>query len=75
MASQNLVLEFGSRENLPLRIGVANTAAEAVGAIGPVLGGVLAVTYSLEPVFYLAIGFQAVAWLAMLVFVRDPRFA
>jgi MFS family permease len=74
MSSQNLVLEFGSRENLPLRIAVSSSAAEAMGAIGPVLGGLLVVSFGYEPVFYLAVGFQALAFAGMLTFVREPRF-
>ena len=73
LSSQSLVLEFGSRSNLPLRIAVANTASELIGAIGPILGGVLAVTVSFLPVFWTAIVCQSAAFLLMLVFVREPR--
>ncbi len=74
MASQNLVLEFGSRENLPMRIAVANSASELVGALGPLVGGVLAATVSYEAVFWTAIAFQlaAVAW--VLHAVPEPRY-
>ncbi|MBW2242639.1 MAG: MFS transporter [Deltaproteobacteria bacterium] len=73
MSSQNLVLEFGSRENLPMRIAVANAASELVGAIGPLVGGVLAVMVSYESVFWTGIAFQlaAVGW--VLRAVPEPR--
>jgi MFS family permease len=73
MSSQNLVLEFGSREGLPMRIAVANSASEAVGALGPLLAGALVALFSYPAVFWTAIAFQlaAVAW--VLLFVPEPR--
>jgi MFS family permease len=73
MSAQNMVLEFGSRENLPLRIAVANSASELVGAVGPVLGGILSMTLSYLPVFWTAIAFQAGAVLIVAFFVDEPR--
>jgi MFS family permease len=73
LSAQNLVLEFGSRRNLPLRIAVANSASELVGAVGPLLGGLLAVTVSYVAVFWTAIAFQFAALLLVLLYVRDPR--
>ena len=73
LASQNLVLEFGRRRNLPMRIAVANSASELVAAIGAVLGGVLAATLGYFSVFRIAIGFQLVAMAIVLFFVDEPR--
>ena len=73
MAAQNMVLEFGDREDLPLRIAVANTAQELIGAIGPLLGGVLAVTISREAVYQVAIGFQLTAIAVVIRRVDEPR--
>lgn len=75
MSAQNLVLEFGSRHNLPLRIAVANSASELVAALGAVFGGMLGVMVSHRAVFAVAISFQAIAWLLVLVGVREPRAA
>ncbi|MCP5065610.1 MAG: MFS transporter [bacterium] len=73
MSSQNLVLEFGSRENLPMRIAVANSASELVGVIGPLTGGVLAATVSYEAVFWTGIAFQLAAVVWVLRAVPEPR--
>jgi MFS family permease len=73
MAAQNMVLEFGSRSDLPLRIAVANSAQELVGAIGPLLGGILAVAFGRETVFGVAIGFQIAAVGAVMLVVDEPR--
>ena len=37
-ASMNLTLEFGDREDLPVRIALANMASEVAGTIGPSTG-------------------------------------
>ncbi len=73
MSSQNLVLEFGSRKNLPMRVAVANSASELVGAVGPLLGGLLAAAVSYEAVFWTAIGFQSTALVWVLLAVPEPR--
>lgn len=73
LSAQSLVLEFGSRHNLPLRIAVANSASELVAAIGAVAGGLLAMTVSLEAVFFVAVASQAIALGIVVVSVREPR--
>jgi MFS family permease len=73
MAGQNLVLEFGSRANLPMRIAVANSAAELVGVVAPLLGGVLAAAFSYPVAIATAIVFKLLAFLLTLVWVEEPR--
>ncbi len=73
MAAQNMVLEFGSRADLPMRIALANSAQEFMGFIGPLLGGALAVLFSKESVFFAAIAFQLGAIAVVLLFVEEPR--
>ncbi len=73
MSAQNLVLEFGRREDLPMRIAVANSASELVGAIGPIAGGLLAATWGYPAVFWTAIAFKATAASIVGWRVRDPR--
>jgi MFS family permease len=75
MSAQNLVLEFGRREDLPMRIAVANSASELVGAIGPVVGGLLAATAGYPAVFWTAISFKAAAVVIVAWRVPDPRHA
>lgn len=72
LSAQNIVLEFGVREDLPLRIAVANSASEFVGAIGPLLGAAIALSLSHEVVFSVAIAFQ-LASVFMMFFVDEPR--
>jgi MFS family permease len=73
MSAQSLVLEFGSRANLPMRIAVSNSAAEAVGVAAPILGGVLATTLGYEALVAVAVGFKALAFAVTVFFVDEPR--
>jgi MFS family permease len=75
LSAQNLVLEFGSRTGLPLRIAVANSASELVAACSSVCGGLLAMSAGYEWVFGLAIACQLVALAVVGLGVRDPRRA
>jgi MFS family permease len=73
MSAQSLVLEFGSRQNLPMRIAVANSASELVAAVGSLAGGVLAVAVGQVPVIWAAVACQAVAFTLVCVGVKEPR--
>jgi len=73
MSSQNLVLEFGSRENLPMRIAVANSASEFVGILAPLIGGLLITVAGYPEVFWTGISFQTAAMVWVVLFVREPR--
>jgi MFS family permease len=73
MSAQNLVLEFGERDDLPLRIAVANSASELVGAVGPLLAGAIAVFASYEAVFATSLVFQLAAIAIVVLWVEEPR--
>lgn len=74
MAGQNLVLEFGRRRHLPMRIAVANSAAELVAAVGVAVGGLLAISIGYVGVFSVALVFQVTGALIVLFFVDEPRW-
>jgi len=73
LSAQNLVLEFGSREDIPMQIAVANTASEAMGVVGPIAGGLLAASFSYGPVIVAAVGFKLVAVAVILWGFEEPR--
>jgi MFS family permease len=73
MSAQNLVLEFGSRDDLPMRIAVANAASFLVAALGVVAGGLAVLAFSYVPVFWTAIAFQLAALAIVMVGVDEPR--
>jgi MFS family permease len=73
MGQQILVLEFGAREDLPLRIGVLNSATEAMGVVAPLAGGALAALLDFPAVFFCAIAFKLAAALLVALRLREPR--
>jgi len=72
-ASNNLTLEFGRREDLPVRIAIANTASELMGSLGPLAGGIIATSFGYHAVFAVAIAFLAAGGLLVQFTVREPR--
>jgi MFS family permease len=74
-ASINLSLEFGSREDLPMRIAISNMVSETAGAIGPLVGGALAAAAGYSSVFVASMVFLAVGGLIVARYVPEPRRA
>ena len=73
MASSTMVLEFGTREEMPMRLALTGTAEQAMGALGPLLGGVIATVLGYQALFTVSIVFL-VAALALLYFrIEEPR--
>lgn len=72
MSQQTMVLEFGSHDDLAMRLGLTNTIDGVTSAIGPAIGGILAVHYGYQPLFIASGGLLCVA-LILLLGVRDPR--
>jgi MFS family permease len=73
MSAQSLVLEFGSRQNLPMRIAVANSASELVAAIGAVAGGAIGAVLGYTTLFWIAVAFQLAGLAIVVFFVDEPR--
>ena len=72
-SSQNLTLEFGERDDLPMRIAIANTASETAGTLGPLIGGILAAGLGYVSVFTMAMAFLTIGGLVVAVYVPEPR--
>lgn len=75
MAAQTMILEFGSRDDLPMRIAVSATAESITATLGPLIGGQLADLIGFDRVFGISLGFLAVAILLLVTAVREPRTA
>jgi MFS family permease len=75
MASMSLAMEFGSREQMALRIATANTAAEIAGSMAPLLGGIIATAMGYGAVFISASAALALGGVVLLLWVREPRYA
>ncbi len=72
LGGTNLVLEFGSERDRPLRIATSNSISELVGAIGFAGAALMVWLASLEAVFLTSVGLQLVAVLLMRR-VEEPR--
>jgi MFS family permease len=75
MASQTMILEFGHRDDLPMRIGISATAEGVTATLGPLIGGAVADLMGYSVVFGASLGLLGAALLALVVAVRDPRKA
>lgn len=72
-ARQNMVLEFGEDRDIPMRVAVANTATNSVGAIGPLLGGLISVALGYEVIFVLCLCVQLIALIILVGWIPEPR--
>jgi MFS family permease len=75
MAAQTMILEFGSRDELPMRIAISATAESITATLGPLIGGGLADLLGYDTVFGISLGFLAAALLILLALVKEPRTA
>jgi len=71
----NLTLEFGHRDDVPLRIAIANSSSEVAGTIGPLLGGILAAWLGYEAVFICSVAFLLLGGVLVSAYVPEPRWA
>ncbi|HEY1447142.1 MAG TPA: MFS transporter [Caulobacteraceae bacterium] len=74
MSSQTMVLEFGARDDMAMRLALTSTAQGAMSAIGPLAGGLIAATLGYEVLFGVSIGFLTTALVILLTLVEEPRF-
>ena len=74
-ARQNMGLELGSEEDIPLRIAVSNMANNMVAGVGPMLGGLIALTLGYEIIFIVCILVQLVALYILVGYIPEPRRA
>jgi MFS family permease len=74
MSSQTMVLEFGARQDMPMRLGLSQTAQGFMNTIGPLVGGVIAWLAGYVPVFVLSMAFEAIALVLLITVVDEPRY-
>ena len=74
MSSQTMVLEFGVRDDIPMRLALTTTAQGAMNTIGPLAGGAIAATLGYEVLFGTSVGLLALALVVLLALVEEPRY-
>ncbi|MGO9930823.1 MAG: MFS transporter [Steroidobacteraceae bacterium] len=73
MSAQNIVFEFGHRDDMAMRLALSSTAESAMAAVGPLAGGFIAASLGYPAVFSAAIACEAIALVLLLTLVREPR--
>ena len=73
MSSQTMVLEFGERDDMAMRLALATTAQGIMATVGPLAGGVIAATAGYEALFALSIALLSAALLVLVFRVAEPR--
>ncbi|MDZ7686412.1 MAG: MFS transporter [Gammaproteobacteria bacterium] len=74
-ARQNMVLELGSTEDIPLRVAVSNMAVNSIGTVGPLLGGVIAAAAGYTAIFTICVVAQLIAVAILVLKIPEPRSA
>jgi MFS family permease len=74
MSSQTMVLEFGARDDIAMRLALTTTAQGAMSAIGPLAGGLIAALAGYEVLFTVSLAFLAFSLIILLAMVEEPRF-
>ena len=73
MSAQNIVFEFGHRDDMAMRLALSNTAESLMSTLGPLAGGLIAATLGYHAVFWVAIVCEAIALTLLLTLVEEPR--
>ncbi len=73
MSSSTLVLEFGSRDDIPMRLALSTSTETIIASLGPLSGGIIAALFGYTPLFWISIAFLALSLITLLIVVREPR--
>jgi MFS family permease len=74
MSSQTMVLEFGTRDDIPMRLALTTTAQGLMNTIGPLAGGLIAATLGYQVLFGVSVTMLAIALAVLLLLVEEPRY-
>jgi len=72
-ARQNMALELGTEQDIPIRVAITNTAVNAMGMVGPAVGGLIAWLTGYVAVFWTCLVLQFVALVMLYALVPEPR--
>lgn len=73
MSSLLIVLEFGPREELPMRLAISTTVEGALATLSPLAGGAIMALAGYSAVFCISLAFSAMALSLTVLRFRDPR--
>lgn len=73
MAAQTMILEFGNREEMPMRLAISSSAEGITSSISPIVGGLVADALGYPAVFGISIGFLVLGLVCLVLMVKEPR--
>lgn len=73
MAANTMILEFGHRDDLSMRIAISATAEGITATLSPLIGGAVADLFGYSVVFGASLGLLGAALVMLLLAVDDPR--
>lgn len=73
MSAQNIVFEFGHRDDMAMRLALSNTAESAMSTIGPLAGGLIVLSLGYPALFLVSMAFEAIALALLILLVKEPR--
>ena len=73
MSSQTMILEFGNRNDVPMRLALSTTAETSVATVSPLIGGIIATFAGFVPLIGLSIALMIAALAIIVLYVREPR--
>ncbi|HWD26891.1 MAG TPA: MFS transporter [Rhizomicrobium sp.] len=73
MSAQNIVFEFGHRDDMAMRLAFSNTAEGLMSFLGPLVGGAIATGLGYRTLFWTAIVSEAIALALLVMLVEEPR--
>jgi MFS family permease len=73
MSTSTLVLEFGVRDDIPMRLALSTTVETAIASLGPLAGGMIAAGFGYIPLFWISIVLLTASALTLVMIVREPR--
>lgn len=73
MASQTLILEFGRRDDVTMRLAVTGTSEGAMATVGPFIGGAIAAAAGYPALFVVSLVFLLAALAVTVLLVDEPR--
>lgn len=72
-SGQNMVLEFGRVQDIPIRLAASGSAVNLVAAVGPLAGGVIVALTGYVELFVVTTALQVLALVIIAVAVPEPR--
>ncbi len=75
MSAGTMILEFGDRDEMPMRIAFSATAEGIMASIGPLFGGIVSSALGYGWLFSISIAFLLAGLVVLVTLVKEPRTA